>query len=74
MKINGKVIQKGLSIYWARYSWATYAAEIDVTKDTISEALGHSYGSNITGVYIQFKHEKIDAANRKVIDYALHGK
>ena len=74
MKINGKVIQKGLSIYWARYSWATYAAELDVTKDTISEALGHSYGANITGVYIQFKHEKIDAANRKVIDYVLKGK
>ena len=36
--------------------------------------IGHSYGANITGVYIQFKHEKIDAANRKVIDYALHGK
>lgn len=42
--------------------------------DVEFEALGHSYGSNITGVYIQFKREKIDVANRKVIDYALKGK
>lgn len=42
--------------------------------DVEFEALGHSYGSNITGVYIQFKREKIDVANRKVIDYALYGK
>lgn len=26
--------------------------------DVEFETLGHSYGSNITGVYIQFKHEK----------------
>ena len=74
LDIDGERLQRGLTLYWARYSWATYAAELDVSKDTISEALGHSYGSNITGVYIQFKREKIDVANRKVIDYVLKGK
>lgn len=74
LEIDGERLQPGLTLYWARYSWATYAAELDVSKDTISEALGHSYGSNITGVYIQFKREKIDVANRRVIDYALKGK
>lgn len=72
LEIDGERLQRGLTLYWARYSWATYAAELDVSKDTISEALGHSYGSNITGVYIQFKREKIDVANRKVIDYVLN--
>jgi len=55
--------------YYARYSWATYAADIDVPRDTISECLGHSYGARITGVYVKFSRDKIDAANRKVIDY-----
>lgn len=62
-----------VTTYWARYSWATYAAELDIPKDTISEALGHEYGSKITGVYIKFSRDKIDAANRKVIDYIEKG-
>lgn len=65
-------LQEGLTLYWARYSWATYAAELDIPKDTISEALGHSYGAKVTGVYIKFSQNKIDAANRKVIDYVLN--
>lgn len=60
-----------ITSYWSRYSWATYAADLEIPKDTISEALGHKYGSAITGVYIKFSRDKIDAANRKVIDY-LH--
>ena len=64
-------IEPQITSYWARYSWATYAAELDIPKDTISEALGHKYGSAITGVYIKFSHDKIDAANRRVIDYLL---
>lgn len=64
-------LEKDLSIYWARYSWATYAADLDIPKDTISEALGHSHGARITGVYIKYSCDKVDAANRKVIDYVL---
>jgi integrase len=64
-------LQKDLSIYWARYSWATYAADLDIPKDTISEALGHSHGAKVTGVYIKYNRDKVDAANRKVIDYVL---
>lgn len=67
-------LEPAITSYWARYSWATYAADLDIPKDTISEALGHKYGSNITGVYIKFSRDKIDAANRKVIDYLLNGK
>ena len=64
-------LQNGLSLYWARYSWATYAADLDIPKDTISEALGHSHGAKVTGVYIKYNRDKVDAANRRVIDYVL---
>ena len=33
------------------------------------EALGHKHGSNVTGIYIKYSLNKIDAANRQVIDY-----
>lgn len=64
-------IDKKLSWYWARYSWATYAADLDIPKDTISEALGHTHGAKVTGIYIRYNRDKVDAANRKVIDYVL---
>lgn len=64
-------LEAAITSYWARYSWATYAADLDIPKDTISEALGHKYGSAITGVYIKFSRDKIDTANRHVIDYVL---
>lgn len=60
-----------LSAYWARHSWATIAYSLDVPKETISEALGHEIGSRITSIYIAFDRRKVDAANRKVIDYVL---
>ena len=63
--------EKGVTLYWARYSWANYAVDLDIPKDTISEALGHKHGASITGVYIKYSTDKIDAANRAVIDYVL---
>ena len=62
-------IEKGLTWYWARYSWANYAVELDIPKDIISEALGHKHGSTVTGIYIKYSLDKIDKANRQVIDY-----
>lgn len=74
-KRNGSAVmtplEKKVTTYWARYSWATYAAELDIPKDTISEALGHAYGAKVTGVYIKYNRDKVDEANRKVIDYLL---
>lgn len=31
----------GLTTYWARHSWATIAASIDIPEETIAHALGH---------------------------------
>lgn len=42
---------------------------LDIPKDVISEALGHSHGSTVTGIYIRYSLDKIDEANRRVIDH-----
>lgn len=56
--------------YTARRSWATIAAQLDIPKETIGKALGHSQWDNtITDIYINFDNRKIDEANRKVLDY-----
>jgi integrase len=57
-----------ITTYWARHSWATLAANIDTPIEVISAALGHSYGSSTTAVYIDFNMEKVDRANRRLID------
>lgn len=65
-------IEPDLSAYWARHTWGTYAAELDIPFDTISEALGHEHtGSDTTLIYIKFRADKIDEANRRVIDYLM---
>lgn len=61
----------GLTTYHARHTWATIAAQLDIPKETISAALGHSMGSAVTSIYIDFDKTKIDEANRKVIDYVF---
>lgn len=62
-----------LSLYWARHTWATIAAELEIPKETIAAALGHGANS-VTDTYISFDAKKIDEANRKVIDYVLYNK
>ena len=56
--------------YTARRSWATIAASLDIPKETIGKALGHSeWDNSTTDLYINFDSRKIDEANRKVLDY-----
>lgn len=57
-----------LSTYWARHTWATIAASLDIPKETIAAALGHG-GNTVTDIYIDFDQRKVDAANRAVIDH-----
>lgn len=59
----------GLTTYWARHSWATIAHKIGVSKDVISMALGHSFGVKVTDTYIDYDAEKVDEANKKVIEH-----
>lgn len=62
-----------ITSYWARHSWATIAASLDIPKDTIAHALGHG-GNTVTDIYIDFDQTKVDEANRKVLDWVLYGK
>jgi integrase len=61
----------GLTTYYARHSWATIAYEIGIPMEVISQAMGHSFGNKTTLIYIKFDPQKVDEANRKVIDYLL---
>lgn len=63
-----------ISAYWARHTWATIAADLDIPMETISHALGHSFGCETTAIYINFNNRKVDEANRKVLDWVLYGK
>lgn len=74
-RMNGylKRMIPGLSTYGARHSFATICAELDIPVETIAAALGHSYGSSTTAIYIKPNQRKVDEANRKVIDYLNHG-
>ena len=60
---------KYLSSYYARHTWATIAAYLDVPKETIAAALGHDMGNTTTAIYINFDQRKVDDANRAVLDY-----
>ena len=66
---NTKPICPTLSTYYARHTWATLAYGLGVSKDIISQALGHSNGVSVTDIYIEYDRDKVDEANRKVIDY-----
>ena len=63
-------IVPGLTTYWARHTWATIAASLDVPKETIAHALGHG-NDTVTDIYIDFDKRKVDEANRKVLDFVF---
>jgi len=75
--LGGKKIYSPLfpkiSTYWARHSWATIAASLDIPRDTIAHALGHG-NNTVTDIYIDFDQSKVDKANRRVLDWVLYGK
>ena len=69
---DGKVIEKDCSSNWARHTWATLCAELDIPDPTISLGMGHRIaGHRTTAIYIKRDRAKVDEANRKGIDYIL---
>lgn len=61
-------INKPITTYYARYSWANIAKSLGYSKDMIAEALGHEYGNKITGIYLDhYENETIDKMNEEVI-------
>lgn len=72
---QGKSKFHDLTLYVARHSWATIAAELDIPDAVISQALGHSSDTNsTTAIYIKRNEKKVDEANRRVLDWVLYGK
>lgn len=65
-KPSGKAIEPNLTSYWARHTWASLAADLDIPVDVIGHALGHS-DKRVTDIYIKFNEKKVDDANLKVI-------
>lgn len=62
-----------LTSYWARHTWATLAAEIDVPDAVIDAALGHRSACRMADIYIRRDARKVDDAVRRVIEY-VNGK
>lgn len=61
-------INKTITTYYARYSWANAARSLGYSKDLIAEALGHEYGNKVTGIYLDnYSNAIIDEMNTKVI-------
>lgn len=63
-----------VTVYWARHTFATIAYQIGVPIDVIADCLGHKSAHKITEIYIAKDQNKIDEANRKVIDFVLYNK
>lgn len=74
---NGKKEYKPMfpkiTTYWSRHTWASIASDLDIPDRTIAEALGHETGNRTTNIYIHYNRKKVDAANRKIIDWVLYG-
>ena len=63
-----------VSSYTARHTWATLAKFCEVPEEVISEGLGHS-SLEVTRIYLKrFEDDKLDKANRIIINYVFQGK
>ena len=67
---DGEPVEPGCSSNWARHTWATFAADLDLPEATITLGMGHKRaGHRVTDIYIKRNRQKVDDANRVVIDY-----
>lgn len=68
-EIGKKLDIPQLTTYVSRHTWSTIASEINIPHDVIAKALGHH--TTVTDTYIRFNYDKVDKANREIIDYFL---
>ena len=67
----GNALSLPLSTYTARHTWATMAYYCEIHPGIISEAMGHS-SIAVTETYLRpFRNDRIDRANRQVMDFVL---
>lgn len=74
-KSTGKALLPDACTGSMRTSWATIAqSELDIPRDVIAAALGH-HTVDVTSTYLRTDwKKKVDAANRKVIDWVFYNK
>lgn len=73
----GKIIEcnEKLTSYVFRYTWANIAKQLGYSKDLIAEALGHQYGSKVTGIYLEaYDKELVDEMNVKILEEIKKGR
>lgn len=69
---EGEPIAPDLSAYWARYSWGTIAAELDIPERTIGAAYGQSTKKSVTSIYIRTDmRKKVEEAQKAVCEYVF---
>lgn len=68
---GGRPLFPRLSSNVARHTFASLAAELDIPRETVANALGHTW-ADVTSIYIKYSQRKVDDAQRRVIDY-IHG-
>lgn len=67
-KIKYTPIVEGLTVYVARYTFASIGAEIDIPRETIALCLGHAW-TDVTSRYIAYDFRKIDEAVKKIVTF-----
>lgn len=67
-KVEYTPVVEGLTIYTARYTFASIGAELDVPRETIALCLGHSW-ADVTSHYIAYNPKKIDGAVQRIVEY-----
>ncbi|MDP4201416.1 MAG: site-specific integrase [Bacteroidota bacterium] len=58
-----------ISIYWARYTFSTFAADLDIPDKYIDLMIGHKR-TGMIDKYVKRRQEKLDEYHRQVLDYA----
>lgn len=67
-KVMYKPIAEGMTVYTARYTFASIGAELDIPREIIALCLGHAW-TDVTSHYINYDNKKIDDAVKKIVGY-----
>ena len=64
-------IMPGLTMYYARHTWMSLGAELDIPDRVLFMGIAHKMGKYSDETYITMRHRKLDLANRRILDYVL---
>ena len=73
-KKSYKSLFPDLSSNWARHTFTSLAASLNIPIELASESLGHKIGSPTTNIYIHYIRKQVDEVARKIIDHIIDPK